>query len=113
MTKYGGTCMEKIKYRTAISFFIKRKLWEYFRIRFDIDKRLKKHYKKCKWNNIGCNKHSFNCDVYISCGPGVQCDNPCPACLVWTGYGLNHDIDNECHKWAAKHLTKKKVWRVL
>jgi len=89
-------------YRNCIRF-IRQELWYRFRIRFDVDKRLRKQYKKCKWRDICCS-NSYRCIAFIGCGPCPRCDHPCPACLFWTGYDLKYDIDNQCHKWVDNHF---------
>jgi hypothetical protein len=85
--------------------FLLNLLWKGFRVRFDVDPRLKSSYRKVKVTPCchGC-KGTPDCVTYVSCGPVPGCHMPCPACLFWTGYGLKNDIDGKCKDWCVKNL---------
>ena len=96
--------MEKLK---SISKWllaaVMRFFWRVARVRFDVDPKLKRAYRKIKNQAVPCPKHSYNCSNYVGCGPEPRCDMPCPACLFWTGYGLRYDYKDKCEKWCSKN----------
>jgi len=38
----------------------------------------------------GVCREDGQCINFVSCG-GNKCNNPCPKCLFWTGYGIDED----------------------